>query len=136
MSIAPTGSRPLGHFGTNGALGPADLKDWVGDRLPIKSSLMIGPYGRSDLGEAGRCATRNAGACWPAVTTLQSTRKAAETIGMSGQRITQAHVILDHAPALADSVLSKAMGFDEAYEEAKTNEQTTNSNEAQLAVAR
>lgn len=68
--------------------------------------------------------------------TLQATRKVAQSLGMSAQRITQANVVLDFAPDLADSVMAGAMGLDKAYETARERKTAADSVEAQLARLR
>jgi hypothetical protein len=62
--------------------------------------------------------------------------QAARDIGASRQRITQAAVVLGHAPDLADSVIAGAMGLDKAYEVARERKTAADSVEAQLARLR
>ncbi|WP_338676802.1 ParB/RepB/Spo0J family partition protein [Streptomyces sp. SCSIO 30461] len=66
----------------------------------------------------------------------QSTRSVAEQTGLSLGRISQANMVLQHAPDLVDSVISGAMGLDEAYESARANKAKANSAEVQLARLR
>jgi len=67
---------------------------------------------------------------------LQSTRKVANGLGMSAQRITQANVVLDHAPDLVDAVVTGATGLDEAYKVARERKTAADSVENQLARLR
>jgi ParB-like chromosome segregation protein Spo0J len=68
--------------------------------------------------------------------TLQSTRKVATAIGTSAQRITQANVVLDFAPDLAEGVIAGATGLDEAYKVARDRKTAADSVENQLARLR
>lgn len=68
--------------------------------------------------------------------TLQTTRKVATAIGTSAQRITQANVVLDFAPDLAESVIAGATGLDEAYRVARERKTAADTTEAQLARLR
>jgi hypothetical protein len=50
--------------------------------------------------------------------TKQTTRAAAEQLGMSAARISQANVVLEHLPDLADSEIAGAMSRNDAHEKA------------------
>jgi len=50
-------------------------------------------------------------------------REAATQLGLSQDRLKRAHVVLSHAPDLADAVVSGAMGLDAAYETARENKE-------------
>jgi ParB-like chromosome segregation protein Spo0J len=66
----------------------------------------------------------------------QSQRATAEATGLNAGRIGQAAIILDHAPDLADSVVSGAMSLDIAYETARKNKQGRDNRETQMAELR
>ncbi|HMH89628.1 MAG TPA: ParB/RepB/Spo0J family partition protein [Streptosporangiaceae bacterium] len=68
--------------------------------------------------------------------TLQATRKVGQSLGMSAQRITQANVVLEFAPDLADAVAAGATGLDKAYEVARQRKTAADSVESQLARLR
>ena len=55
---------------------------------------------------------------------------------VSKQRVSHARVVRDHAPDLADSVITGAMGLDEAYKIARENKEKAEGVEAQLARLR
>lgn len=55
---------------------------------------------------------------------------------VSKQRVSHARVVRDHAPDLADSVITGAMGLDEAYRIARENKEKAEGVEAQLARLR
>jgi ParB-like chromosome segregation protein Spo0J len=67
---------------------------------------------------------------------LQPTRKVANGLGMSAQRITQANVVLDHAPDMVDAVIAGATSLDEAYRVARERKTAADSVENQLARLR
>jgi hypothetical protein len=66
------------------------------------------------------------------LSTKFTSRSAAQSIGVSHQRIHQASAVLDYAPDLSDAVLSGAKPLNEAYEEAKRRKEASQSREAQL----
>lgn len=66
----------------------------------------------------------------------QTVRQASGQIGVSNQRVSQAQVVLKHAPDLADAVVAGAMGLDEAYKAARENKEKAEGVEAQLARLR
>lgn len=66
----------------------------------------------------------------------QTQRAAAAQAGVSKARITQAAAVLDHAPDLADAVVSGALSLDEAYKIARENKTKAEGVEAQLARLR
>jgi hypothetical protein len=55
---------------------------------------------------------------------------------VSKQRVSHARVVRDHAPDLADSVITGAMSLDEAYKIARENKEKAEGVEAQLARLR
>jgi hypothetical protein len=61
-----------------------------------------------------------------------STYEVAKSAGTSAQRITQANVVLEHAPDLADAVIAGAVGLDKAYETARDRKTAAESETAQL----
>lgn len=63
-------------------------------------------------------------------------RSEAKRNGLSAARISQASTVLQHAPDLADAVISGAMGLDEAYKVARENKAAADSAESQLARLR
>ncbi|MEU4949900.1 ParB/RepB/Spo0J family partition protein [Streptomyces lavendulae] len=66
----------------------------------------------------------------------QSVRSVSEQAGVSIGRIGQANTVLRHAPDLVDTVISGAVGLDEAYKTARENKAHAESAEAQLARLR
>ncbi len=60
---------------------------------------------------------------------LQSTRMAAEVVGVSHQRVHQASLILEHAPELADAVMAGTVPLDVAYAEARQRKEAKASRE-------
>jgi ParB-like chromosome segregation protein Spo0J len=63
-------------------------------------------------------------------------RATARTLGLSQPRLAYAMVVLEHAPDLVGTVLSGAMGLDEAYREATNRKRAAESEEAQMAELR
>ncbi|MFD3997419.1 ParB/RepB/Spo0J family partition protein [Streptomyces sp. NPDC058583] len=72
----------------------------------------------------------------PRSKTERSARSISEKAGVSLGRVGQANTILRHAPDLVDSVVSGAMGIDEAYKTARENKAQADSVESQLARLR
>lgn len=62
--------------------------------------------------------------------------EAAKGAGVSAGRVSQAVAVLQYAPALADSVISGALGLDAAYEQARQIKTAAEGEEAQLARLR
>lgn len=60
----------------------------------------------------------------------------AEAVRVSQTRVAQAKTVLDHAPDLADSVISGSISLDAAYETARKNKAARDSREAQMARLR
>ena len=65
-----------------------------------------------------------------------STRLVADQTGLKQSRIAYAATVLEYAPALADSVVSGALGLDAAYEQARQIKAAAEGEEAQLARLR
>ncbi|MFD7645104.1 ParB/RepB/Spo0J family partition protein [Kitasatospora sp. NPDC059795] len=63
-------------------------------------------------------------------------RALGEQAGVSGSRISQALTVLRHAPDLAESVISGAIGLNEAYKTAREAKAQSDSAESQLARLR
>jgi ParB-like chromosome segregation protein Spo0J len=61
---------------------------------------------------------------------------AARSAGVSAGRVSQAVAVLDHAPDLADGVVSGAVSLDTAYETARKNKKVAEGTEAQMARLR
>jgi hypothetical protein len=57
---------------------------------------------------------------------------AARSVGASQARVSQANVVLTHAPDLADGVLLGALGLDAAYETARERKEAAQSDEGKL----
>ncbi|MFE4632252.1 plasmid replication/partition related protein [Streptomyces sp. NPDC056773] len=72
----------------------------------------------------------------PGFTEENSGRTLSEKAGVSGSRISQAFTVLRHAPELADSVISGAMGLNEAYKTAREAKNQADSAESQLTRLR
>jgi ParB-like chromosome segregation protein Spo0J len=53
----------------------------------------------------------------------KSQQESANAVGVSRQRVTQASVVLEYAPELADAVLSGSLPLDKAYETARANKE-------------
>jgi hypothetical protein len=62
----------------------------------------------------------------------QTQAQVAKSAGTSAQRITQANVVLEHASDLVDAVIAGAIGLDAAYEKARANKTSADSEVAQL----
>ena len=58
--------------------------------------------------------------------------QAASEVGVAQQRISQARTVLEHAPDLADAVITGAKPLDEAYRIARERKTAAQSEEAQL----
>lgn len=66
--------------------------------------------------------------------TKHSARVAGALIDVSAARISQASTVLNHAPNLADSVMSGAVPLDTAYEQARQRKTRAESAEARMAT--
>src|SRR5919197_525553 len=62
----------------------------------------------------------------------QNMRSLGEQTGLSATRISQATTVLQHAPDLADAVISGAMSLNAAYEIGKTNKEKADGAEAKM----
>lgn len=61
-----------------------------------------------------------------------SQREIADQANVSQSRVRQAAVVLDHAPGLADPVVSGALTLDKAYDQARENKRKAESTEAKM----
>lgn len=70
------------------------------------------------------------------VTRNLSLRKTAKTADLNRERVRQAAAVLDHAPDLADSVVSGATSLDAAYDTARDRKRVAETTEAQMLKLR
>jgi hypothetical protein len=63
----------------------------------------------------------------------QSVRSMAKATGVTSTRIANASTVLDHAPDLADAVVTGATSLDEAYKVARDRKRAADDTEAQMA---
>jgi hypothetical protein len=66
----------------------------------------------------------------------QSTRQAEGVANLQQGRVSQANVVLDWAPDLADAVVTRGMPFSAAVDQARTRKQAATSEESKLAEIR
>lgn len=62
----------------------------------------------------------------------ETVRAVSERSGLTVRYVSQANVVLDHAPDLADAVVSGATSLDKAYEQARENKRQADSTEVKM----